>query len=96
VCVCVCFGNIIRMNLIIYFPLISLNVFLCSGIIAVNTVMVQTRLGGIHIRKSTFLSIHFFLQTKSLKKEIPLKKYSHEYYTYRHYSNFLSYRKVFF
>lgn len=49
-CVCVC-GNIVGIHLIIYFEVISLNVFLCSGIIAVNTVMVQTRLGGIHIRE---------------------------------------------
>lgn len=47
---CVC-GNIVSMYLIIDFAVISLNPFLCSGIIAVNTVMVQTCLGGIHIRK---------------------------------------------
>ena len=52
VCVCVCeCGNIVRMHLIIYFSVTPLNVFLCSGIIAVNTVMVQTRLGAIHIRE---------------------------------------------
>jgi hypothetical protein len=62
VCVRVYVGNIIRLHLLIYVALISLNVFLRSGITAVNTVMVQTRLGGIHIRKSTFLSIHYILQ----------------------------------
>ena len=57
---------------LIYFAMISLNVFLCSGVIAANTVMVQTRLAGIHIRKSTFLSIHYI--SNLLKTEMPLTK----------------------
>jgi hypothetical protein len=60
--VCMCVDNILHMHLITYSTLIYLNVFFCSGTAAVNTVMVQTRLGGIHIRNIVFLSIHDILQ----------------------------------